>query len=191
MHVLIILSSILGFVGPVIYIASILHGTAKPHRTTRLVLFLISILGTISMFLIKDYANVWLFASYTVGNFILFLLSIKYGVGGWARGDIFCLFIACAGIVVWQVSDNPVIALYASVLADGVGFIPTLFKTYIYPHTEVWQFYFCDLFASVLIIIAHDSITFNEMLYPLYLVVVNMLMIVFIARKREYVEVRS
>ncbi len=181
---LVLISSVLAFIGPVIYTVSILRGRSKPHRTTRLVLFLISTLGTLSFFLVKDYANFWLFISYALGNLILFLLSIKYGMGGWSKSDIVCLLIALVGIIVWQISGNPLTALYASVIADFTGMIPALRKTYAHPETEIWPFYFCDILATLLIIVAHKHITFNELLYPLYLLVINATMIIFIIRPR-------
>ncbi len=183
--ILIVISSALGFIGPVIYAISILKGKSKPHRTTRLVLFLIGALGVFSFFLTKDYANLWLFSFLSLGNLILFVLSFKYGMGGWSRSDIICLLIALVGIVVWQTTKNPLMALYASVLADATGMIPALIKTYKYPKTEIWLFYFCDLLASILIIIAHKDISFNQFLYPLYLIIVNVMMIVFILRPKR------
>ena len=146
MSSLIIISSMLGFIGPVIYAVSILKGKSKPHRTTRFVLFLIGALGTLSFFLTKDYTNLWLFSFLTLGNLILLILSFNYGMGGWSRSDIMCLVIALIGIVVWKSTNNPIMALYASVIADATGMLPALVKTYKYPETEIWQFYLCDFF---------------------------------------------
>lgn len=184
MSPLIFFSSALGLIGPAIYIVSILKGKARPHRTTRLVLFVIGALGTLSFFLTQDYANFTLFIFLSLANLVLLLLSFKYGMGGWSKIDVTCLFIALTGIIVWQITDNPLIALYASVIADCAGFIPALLKTYKYPETEIWLFYFCDLLASILIIIAHKNITLNQSLYPVYLIVVNTLMIIFIFRPK-------
>mgnify|MGYP007124299822 FL=1 len=48
---------------------------------------------------------------------------------GWSKSGIFCLMLALLGIVLWQIIQDPVIALYFVLGADFVGMIPALTKT--------------------------------------------------------------
>jgi len=67
-----------------------------------------------------------------VSNFqsiIIFILSLKGGMEGWSKSGIFCLMLALLGIVLWQIIQDPVIALYFVLGADFVGMIPALTKT--------------------------------------------------------------
>ena len=63
-------------------------------------------------------------------------------MGGWSKSDLICFLIALIGIISWQITKNPTLALYYAVAADFTGFVPTLIKTYRLPKTEVWTFYF-------------------------------------------------
>lgn len=176
------LSNILVLVAYFVYIRAILRGQAKPHRTTRLVLLLITGLATASLFAAGNDVAVWLAGSMSVMSAVIFLLSLKYGMGGWDRLDILCLGIALAGIVVWMVTDNPALALLSSVIADFTGVVPTLVKSYFQPKTEVWTFFALGAAASFFNLLAIKNLTFAEFIYPLYLFLINGVLVAFILR---------
>ncbi len=181
---IIALSSILAFISYVVYIIAILKGEARPHRTTRFVLVLITILATASLFAQGSTVAIWLSGVFTLGSLVIFLLSIKYGMGGWAKTDIACLCISLGGIVFWQMTANPMYALFASIGADLVGQIPMLIKTYRFPNTEVWTFYFLDVLAAVLSLVAIQAWTIREFAYPMYIVFIDSTTILFILRPK-------
>ncbi|MBP7804824.1 MAG: hypothetical protein KA052_01215 [Candidatus Pacebacteria bacterium] len=189
MKTLIILSSIFALVGPALYIFSIVKGKAQPHRMTRFVLMIVVLVATFSFYAAGDTPTFIMSAVLLVGNIAMFLLSIKYGVGGWAKSDILCLIIAIIGIILWQVSGNPLLSIYSLVVADLVAMLPTIIKSYRRPDTEVWYLFFCDILANICILAAHKEITFNEYVYPGYLVLVNIVVVLFIMRKRTHLEI--
>ena len=102
-----------------------------------------------------------------------------------ARSDIACLVIAVIGIILWQLSGNPLLSIYSLVFADMAGMVPTLSKTFHNPQTEVWYFFFCDIIANIFILLAHKNISFNEYVYPGYLVLINIAMVVLILYPRK------
>jgi len=167
-----------------VYTKAILRGDAKPHRTTRLVLFLITALTTASLFAQHDKVAIYLAAVSTFQSTIIFILSIKYGMGGWEKSDILCLVIALLGIVLWKTTQNPVIALYAAIAADFTGMIPALIKTYNQPETEVWNFYLLDVFAGGFSMLALRSWTLQEFSYPTYIMLINLVMVYLIVRPK-------
>lgn len=118
-----------------------IKGWARPHRTTRLVIFVIVILGFLSLYAQGDRVVVWFLGICSVQSLIMLIMSFKYGMGGWAKEDLLALVIAIVGIVTWQVTDNPVLGLYAAVTADLAGMIPALIKTYRLPDSEYWLSY--------------------------------------------------
>ncbi|HEV8590856.1 MAG TPA: hypothetical protein VGQ55_02055, partial [Pyrinomonadaceae bacterium] len=132
----IVASSVCALISPIIYARSILNGVSRPHRTTRLVLLIISMLSTAALFAQNDRVAIWLAGISTLQAIVIFALSIKYGMGGWAKLDLACLGIALIGIIVWQVTSEPILGLYFSILADFTGMVPALVKTYRLPHTE-------------------------------------------------------
>lgn len=182
--ILIAASSILAFISPVVYAVSIFKGEAKPHRTTRLVLLLITSLTTASLFAQHNRVAIWLAAVSTLQSVLIFALSIRFGMGGWSKGDILCLAIALAGIILWKITADPVLALYFAIGADFTGMIPALRKTYRFPETEVWTFYGLDVAASALSLAAVAAFRAEEISYPFYVMAINTAMVILILRKR-------
>lgn len=182
--IFIVISSLLALISPVIYIRAILNGQAKPHRTTRLVLLLVSVLATISLIAQGDRVAVWLAAISVLQSIFIFILSIKHGMGGWGKMDILCLIIALFGIVLWQTTNQPIIALFASIIADFTGMISALIKTYKFPKTEIWTFFFLDVIAGFFSLMAVKSFTVQQMAYPIYIALINLIMVFLIIRPR-------
>ena len=181
---LIITSSILALISPLTYVYAILKGQAKPHRTTRLVLLLITSLTTISLFPQQDRGAIYLAAVSTLQSVIIFILSLKYGMGGYAKSDLTCLGIALLGIILWQVTQNPILGLYSAILADFTGMIPALVKTFYKPETESWYFYGLDVGAALFSTLAINSETLSSYAYPLYILLINLIMVLLIVRPR-------
>ena len=79
-------------------------------------------------------------------------------------------------------NKNPVIALYFAIGADFTGMVPALIKTYHHPETEVWTFYTLDIFAALFSILALSKWTVAEYSYPIYIMLINVVMTVLIVR---------
>ncbi len=183
--IFIIISSVLALVSPVVYSVAILRGEAKPHRTTRLVLLIITSLTTASLFAQGNRVAIYLAGVSTIQSIVVFVLSIKHGMGGWAKSDIICLIFALIGIVLWQITKNPVIALYFAIGADFIGMIPALIKTYHFPKTEIWLFFGLDVLASIFSLLALKNWTLQEFSYPVYIMLINSLMVFLIIRPQK------
>lgn len=180
----IFLSSLLALISPVIYARAMLKGEAKPHRTTRLVLLLITSLATASLFAQHDTVAIWLAGVSTLQSILIFGLSINYGMGGWSKIDVLCLIIALSGIALWQTTKEPSLALYASIAADFTGMIPAIIKTYKYPHTEIWSFFLLDVFAATFSLFALKTWTLQEFSYPLYIMIINSIMVLLVIKPK-------
>lgn len=92
------MSAVLALISPVIYAKAILRGDAKPHRTTRFVLLLITLLTAASIISQHNYISVWPAGASALQAVFIFGLSIKHGYGGKSKSDIICLLIDLLGI---------------------------------------------------------------------------------------------
>jgi hypothetical protein len=180
-----IAAAILALLAPIVYIRAILKGQAKPHRTTRFVLFTISALTVASLLAGKDHTSIWFAFATCIQGAAVFGLSIKYGLGGGSKSDIICLLIALFGVVLWQVTDQPILGLCASITADFVGGIPMFLKTWRRPETEVWTYYAFDVVGSILILAATTVWSFEKLVYPLYILFVNSLVVALVVLPRK------
>ena len=182
-NVLIVISTIIVLIAPLVYVRAILKGKAKPHRTTRLVILVISALATAALFAQGNRVAIWLAGASTLSCLLLFLMSIKRGMGGWSKSDITCLSIAIIGIYLWQTTQNSLIALYAAIMSDFVGMVQSLIKTYKFPETEIASFFALDIIAGSLSLMALQAWTFADYSYPLYIVMINITMVILIRFK--------
>ena len=98
------------------------------------------------------------------------------------KSDIVCLVVALVGVILWRVTQNPVVALYFAIGADFTGMIPAIIKTYRFPHTEVWTFYLLDVFAAAFSLMAVKNWTVQEYSYPVYIALINLIMVLLIVR---------
>lgn len=189
--IFIAISSLLALISPVVYARAILKGEAKPHRTTRLVLLIITALATASLFAQHDRVAIWLAGVSTLQSILIFGLSIKRGMGGWAKTDLICLAIALIGIALWKTTDNPTLALYCSIGADFTGMVPAIIKTFRFPETEIWQFFFLDVLAAAFSMLALKAWGVQDFAYPIYIFAINLLMTGLVLRPKTYKPVKQ
>lgn len=154
---LLVLATILSIVGLTDYVLSILRGKTKPHRTTRVVLFLVSITNLIGALAAHAGWGVLLLSLFFFGrSLILAILSLTHGVGGTSRLDITCGIIAVLGVIALVITGNGIWALVFAIVADAVAYIPAIVKTWKLPKTEAPLLYWLEAFAAMLAI-AHDG----------------------------------
>jgi len=183
-----IASIILPIYSPILYVKAILGRKAKPHRTTRFVILTTTILTTASLFAQHDQVALWLSFISMLQAITIFSLSIKYGMGGWAKTDILCLILASVGIIMWRTTTNPVYGLYFGIVADIMGMIPTLIKTYRHPETEIWTFFAIDATAAVFNLFALSKWTIQSFSYPAYIWAINTLVALLALRANGHKE---
>ncbi len=182
-----IISIILPLYSPYLYIKSILRGGTKPHRTTRVVILVISLLTTASLIARHDRVALWLSLVSTLQAIAISALTFKYGIGGGSKIDLLCLLLSGIGILWWQTTNNPAYGLYFAVVADFIGMVPTLIKTYRFPETENWAFYGIDAVAAAGNILALNSWEIASFAYPLYLLVINAAVAMLALRNRDLI----
>ena len=182
-HPLILLSSLIALISPIIYARAIFFFFSKPHRTTRLVLLTITLLSTFALFAQHDTVAIWLAGVSALQAIFIFILSLKYGMGGYSITDGLCLVVAIIGILFWQITQNPTVGLYFAILADFTGMVPSLIKTYKMPHTEIYMFFLLDVFAGFFNLLAVKQWTASEVSFPLYIMLINLAMVVLVLRQ--------
>lgn len=157
------------FVGGPPYLFDILRGKTKPQRITW---FIWTVLGFIAFFSQVSLGAHWslLYVGLNAaGNLAVFLLSLKFGVGGWKRLDIFALLIAGIGVAISLAAKAPLAALAGSIIADFAGAALTLYKSYFQPSTETSSTWFFAGTSSLLAAFAVGSWSFSLLLYPVYM----------------------
>jgi hypothetical protein len=166
---LLILATLLSLTGTTDYVLSIFRGKTKPHRTTRLVLLIVSVVNFIGTIAAHAHLGILLLAILFLGrSAYLAWLSLSRGVGGTSRLDIACAVIALLGIVAWIVSGSGIWALVFAIVADAVAYVPAIVKTWKAPKSEAPLLYTLEGVAAILAVV-HDGLLLST-IFQIYIV---------------------
>lgn len=184
--IFLIISIIFGFVSPMIGIYSIVKGGFRPQRMTRFLIFLIGLLFVGTLFAQGDRNSIFIAITQLLCSFIMLLLSIKKGIGGYGKFDIFIFCMAILSLTVWKTTNNPTLGLIMSIATDLMAMTPTLIKTWKLPHTEEWTFYMSDVMASFFSILSIALYSLENLAFPVYVFVINMVSVTMILGRKKY-----
>jgi hypothetical protein len=92
-----------------------------------------------------------------------------------------CAAASVAGIVAWQVTDNPALAIASCVLADLLASLPTLRKAYGAPESEYAPPYLLSMLAMLVTLGTIDGGDFTSYGFPLYILLINVALFAFAA----------
>ncbi|MFW0838026.1 MAG: hypothetical protein ACKKL5_03420 [Candidatus Komeilibacteria bacterium] len=149
------------------YIVSILRKKSSPNRATWIIWTVVSGVIAGSYYAVGATSTIWVPVGYTIGSLIIAILSLKYGEGGLERLDKNCFIVSVLGLLGWLVSSSPLVALFANMVADSSGSLPTIKKVFKDPTSEdklTWLLFWLGALANVLAI---DDWRFVIYAYPL------------------------
>lgn len=165
------LSFVLGILALVPYIRDVLRGTTKPERISWLIWSVIGCIAFFSQWAKGASYSLFMPASFTLGNAIIFLLSFKYGYSNKLRlRDILALCALAISLVLWYLTREPAIALGIVILIDFIGGVLTIMKSYENPGTETVSFWILSLISAVLSVLAVGQLNAILLAFPLFIV---------------------
>lgn len=151
------------------YLYDILKGKTKPQRTTWFIWTFLGVISFTSQLKLGAHWSLVYVGLNVIGNLAVFLLSLKYGTGGWRKLDILALVIASIGVAMSFVFTSPLLALTGSIVADFAGTVLTLYKSYLDPSSETSITWFFLGTSSLFAAFAVGKWNFALLLYPLYI----------------------
>src|SRR5665213_1725997 len=100
------------------YFRDILLRKTKPERASWLIWMVLGVIAFFSQLNKGATDSLWLTGIQTIGVVITFLLSLKFGVGGFTKNDYIALLFAALGLVAWYVTKEAAFALYIVIGID-------------------------------------------------------------------------
>ena len=187
-----LISGLIVTLAAVPYIRDILSRKTRPERATW---FIWSVLLSIAFFAQVSKGAEWsllLTAGDFAAVFSIFILSIKYGVGGTTKFDIWTLIGAGFGLILWYLTNEALIALCITIFIDFLAGLLTITKTYRDPYSETFLTYMLCSFGAFLSIFSVGEMNFSLLLFPIWICVINFSIgITIILRKRQLVFLRT
>lgn len=158
--------SLLGFVP---YLVTIWQGKTRPNRATWWIWAIVGLILCTSYYSSGAVETIWVPVGCAIGHFIIAILALKYGEGGWNRFDRACFLGASISLLLWWRFSSPLIALVINIVIDFLGALPTIKKSYYKPETEDLLTWMIFLSAHTLNLFAIKEWSFLLSCYPLYL----------------------
>jgi hypothetical protein len=169
------------------YFIDIFRKTTKPHAYTWLIWAITQGTATVAAFYGGADWGVIGLAGGTLFVVLVFLLSFKYGTKNISRSDTVILLLALSAILVWWLTNNPLLSVVMVTVIDGMGYIPTLRKSWAEPWSETLSFWLAMAIVSVLTILSLGKINWLTAPYLTMLAVLNMLVLVVCVFRRKTV----
>lgn len=101
------------------------------------------------------------------------------------RLNIYCGLFALSGIALWQVADDPGLAIIVAILADIASSLPTIRKTIDRPHTEYAPTYAISALSMVLTLLTIQTWNFATIAFPIYVLLINSYMVGLITLRKK------
>jgi len=166
-------SGILGTLGFLPYIRDVLAGKTKPQRASWLIWSVLVFIAFFSQLTKGATDSLWVTGVGAVGVTIVFLLSLKFGVGGLAKKDIAALVSAAGIILLWYLTKEAAVALLLVIVANSIGVSLTLVKAYRDPGSETMVAWVLTGVSGIFSVLAVGRVDLVLLAYPAYIALAN------------------
>lgn len=168
-----IISGVFLIAGYVPYIFEVVKKNTVPNRASW---FIWSLSTAIILFGVKEtgtHEAIWVPIADAVGCFVIFIMSIRLGVGGWSKTDKISLIISALSLVILFITKNAFSALIMNLLIYVSGYIPTIKKVLHDPKSEsrfAWTLFFIGVVLNFVTVIVGSDTGLVVWLYPTVLI---------------------
>ena len=155
------------------YIRDILLLKTRPQRMTW---FIWMVLLTIAFFAQVSKGGTWSLITTGIewlGVVVIFILSIKNGMGGATKLDKMALAGAGIGLILWYLTNEPFYALIITILIDFIAGMLTILKAYKEPETETFIAYMICGTGGLLGTLAVGKLNLSLIIFPLWICLFN------------------
>ncbi len=171
-----ILAFALSFGVTIPYAIDVVKGRAKLARSTRVLFLLLMVV----ILVVQSHEFTGWVLLLTVGEalsqILLFVLAIRYGVGGLSRSDIICYIAFAVSLSAYLMTKDAVLSLTLLILTDAIAFTPTVIKIWRDPASDTWMYFVVGgVAAAAAALLARSTNTYVEVAFPAYILVANAL----------------
>ena len=173
----VIIGTIIGAIGSLAYLIDTVKGKVKPNRVS----FLLWSIAPFIAFAAQVKQGVGLESLMTFSTGFLpmttFIASFVNKKAEWkvTRFDLICGLLSFVGLILWMITKVGNIAIFFSIVADGLAAVPTIVKAYKYPDTELAWPWIATVFGVVLTLSTIRGLTFANSGFIVYILLVNTL----------------
>lgn len=164
-------------IGTFDYIKATVRGETKPNRITWLLWSISPLIGAFASIVSGfNLASISVF-SLGIAPLLVFIASFFNEKSYWKLGkfDYVCGTFSILAILLWAITDNPLVAIIFAIISDISAGIPTLVKIYKFPKTETITPYITGVISSFTSLFAIKLWVLTEISFPIYLILIQSL----------------
>ena len=182
---LVIIAAVASLLAAFVYIRSMFVGGTKPNRVSWLMWAIAPLIATAAA--LSNGVSWAVLPVFMAGfsPFLIFAASFFAKKAYWRLSsfDYVCGALSAIALVMWWVTKDPNVAIVFAMASDVLASIPTLTKAWTNPETEsVWPF-LIGVFGSASSLAVATLWTFSEYAFPIYLIIVNIVVLVALYNK--------
>ncbi len=165
----------IGIIGGIPYIYDTYKKKTKPHRFAWFIFLILSVLALLTQYSLGARESLVFYTWFVVNNVILLGLSLRKngGYGDLSKTNVICLLLALTAIVLWRLTDSALLALVCVLIADGIGAMLILVKSYRHPQTETLSMWLLGGIATFLNILAANTLEPAILASPVQIFIFN------------------
>jgi hypothetical protein len=173
----VVIGTLIGAAGSVAYLIDTIKGKVKPNRVS----FLLWSIAPFIAFAAQVKQGVGLEALMTFSTGFLPITTLagsffnKKAEWKLTKFDVFCGFLSVVGLVLWQITRVGNVAIFFSILADGLAAVPTIVKAYKYPDTELAWPWIATSLGVLLTLFTLKELSFANSGFIIYILFVNLI----------------
>jgi hypothetical protein len=173
----VIIGTIIGAVGSVAYLVDTVKGKVKPNRVSFLLWAIAPFIAFAAQ--IKQGVGLESLMTFSTGflPLMVFIASFVNKKAEWkiTRFDLICGLLSIVGLALWLVTKVGNVAIFFSIVADGLAAVPTIVKSYKYPDTELAWPWIATVFGVVLTLLTIEDWSFANSGFIVYILLVDAL----------------
>lgn len=166
-------AGVVGILGAVPYLASILKGSARPNLVTWGVWTFLNVMAVAAALGVGAIET----AIYAFGNTLatgaIVALGWKTGTRRLTTFDLICLGLALLGLALWGLTGHAALAVVFDVAVNLVAVLPTVVHAWSAPREEVVTAYAIGIAGALLALAAQPSFRWIAAAIPLVIVLNN------------------
>lgn len=169
------------------YITDVIRKRTKPNIVTWFTWTVLTGVATAAAWSAGEHRAALLIGASTLCTAAVVVAGVRYGIARLSWFDGLCQLGAIIGLGLWLVFKSPTIGIVVPVTIDFIVMLPTLRHAWLAPAEETWQTFVLSATAALLTVLSLSNWTLNGLLYPVYLLAANSLIVaaVIIQRRRS------
>ena len=170
------------------YVRDMVRGTTRPHRVSWGIFALLAAIAAASQLMHGFTTGAVLSLGAAVAFFIVFVMSMRHGVGGATLADRLTLAGTVGILVVWAWSGDTTVAVTLVIVLEVAATGLTMRKAWRDPASETQSSWVIDGVAGALALVGASRVSYAALAYPAYHFMSNnaMVAVLVVGRRRRW-----